>query len=97
MENSEISGVGYQQGTLAGYEVREFLLEKWKRTCAYCGAKDTKLEIEHIQPRSKGGSNRVSNLCLACLFNEGLLRHDGHEEMSKFLVEPLAYPALPLK
>jgi 5-methylcytosine-specific restriction endonuclease McrA len=67
MENVEISGVGYQQGTLAGYEVREFLLEKWDRTCAYCGAKDTRLEIEHIQPRSKGGSNRVSNLCLACV------------------------------
>jgi 5-methylcytosine-specific restriction endonuclease McrA len=66
MEDSEISGVGYQQGTLAGYEIREFLLEKWDRTCAYCGAKDIKLEIEHIQPRSKGGSNRVSNLCLAC-------------------------------
>ncbi|NET91195.1 MAG: HNH endonuclease [Kamptonema sp. SIO1D9] len=66
MKNSDISGVGYQQGTLAGYEIREFLLEKWGRICAYCGEKDTKLEIEHIQPRSKGGSNRVSNLCLAC-------------------------------
>src|ERR671933_1249021 len=67
MEDADISGVGYQQGTLFGYEIREFLLEKWDRTCAYCGAKDTKLEIEHIQPRSKGGSNRVSNLCLACI------------------------------
>lgn len=67
MQDAEISGVGYQQGTLAGYEVREFLLEKWDRTCTYCGAKDTQLEIEHIQPRSKGGSNRVSNLCLACV------------------------------
>ena len=67
MQSASISGVGYQQGTLAGYEVREFLLEKWDRTCAYCGGKDTKLEIEHINPRSKGGSNRVSNLCLACV------------------------------
>ncbi|MEQ8756187.1 MAG: RNA-guided endonuclease IscB [Coleofasciculus sp. G1-WW12-02] len=66
MQDAEISGIGYQQGTLFGYEIREFLLEKWNRTCAYCGAKDTKLEIEHIQPRSKGGSNRISNLCLAC-------------------------------
>lgn len=67
MEDAEISGKGYQQGTLAGYEIREFLLEKWGRTCAYCGTKDIKLEIEHIQPRSKGGSNRLSNLCLACV------------------------------
>lgn len=61
-----ISGVEYQQGTLAGYEVREYLLEKWKRTCAYCGAKAVPLQIDHIHPRSLGGTNRISNLALAC-------------------------------
>jgi hypothetical protein len=66
LENPEISGVQYQQGTLLGYEVREYLLEKFNRTCAYCGAKDLPLEIEHIKPKSKGGSNRISNLTLAC-------------------------------
>jgi hypothetical protein len=66
MENAEVSGVQYQQGTLAGYESREYLLEKWNRTCAYCGAKDIPLQIEHIQPRGKGGTHRISNLCLAC-------------------------------
>jgi 5-methylcytosine-specific restriction endonuclease McrA len=66
MENPEISGREYQQGTLAGYEVRGYLLEKWNRTCSYCGAKDLPLQIEHIQPRAKGGTNRITNLCLAC-------------------------------
>jgi 5-methylcytosine-specific restriction endonuclease McrA len=66
MENPEISGAEYQQGTLAGYEVREYLLEKWKSKCTYCSKEGVPLQIEHIQPRSKGGSNRVSNLCLAC-------------------------------
>jgi len=66
MENAEISGVEYQQGELAGYEVREYLLEKWGRKCAYCGATNTQLEIDHITPKSCGGSNRVSNLTLAC-------------------------------
>ncbi|CDM95168.1 HNH endonuclease [Limnospira indica PCC 8005] len=66
MENPEISGVEYQQGELQGYEIREYLLEKWGRTCAYCGAQNVLLEVEHIQPRSKGGSDRVSNLTLAC-------------------------------
>jgi 5-methylcytosine-specific restriction endonuclease McrA len=65
--NAEISGVAYQQGELAGYEVREYLLEKWGRTCAYCGANDTPLEVEHIIPKSRGGSNRVSNLTIACV------------------------------
>jgi hypothetical protein len=66
MENPEISDVQYQQGKLQGYEVREYLLEKWDRTCAYCEADQVPLEVEHIVPKSKGGSNRVSNLCLAC-------------------------------
>jgi 5-methylcytosine-specific restriction endonuclease McrA len=66
LQNPEISGVQYQQGELAGYEVREYLLEKWGRKCAYCGAGNTPLEIEHIVPRSRGGSDRVSNLTLSC-------------------------------
>lgn len=66
MENPEISGVEYQQGTLVGYEVREYLLAKWSRECAYCGAQNVPLEIDHIHPRSTGGSDRVSNLTLAC-------------------------------
>ncbi len=66
INNPEISGIEYQQGELAGYEIREYLLSKWNRKCAYCGAENLPLEIEHIQPKSKGGSNRVSNLTLAC-------------------------------
>ncbi len=66
MQNPEISGVQYQQGELQGYEVREYLLEKWNRQCAYCGVKNVPLEVEHIHPRFQGGSNRVSNLTLSC-------------------------------
>ena len=66
MQNPEISWVEYQQGELLGYEVREYLLEKWGRTCAYCDAQNTPLEVEHIVPRSRGGTNRISNLTLSC-------------------------------
>jgi len=66
MVNPEISGVEYQQGELAGYEVREYLLQKWQNTCAYCNKKNIPLEIDHIIAKSKAGSNRVSNLTLAC-------------------------------
>jgi 5-methylcytosine-specific restriction endonuclease McrA len=66
LENPEISGVEYQQGTLAGYEVREYLLNKWDRKCTYCKAENVPLQIEHVQPKAKGGSDRISNLCLAC-------------------------------
>jgi 5-methylcytosine-specific restriction endonuclease McrA len=64
--NPEISGVEYQHGTLYGSEVREYLLEKWGRTCAYCGERNVPLQIEHLIPTSRGGSDRVSNLTLAC-------------------------------
>jgi len=66
IQNPEISGIEYRAGTFKGYECREYLLEKWNRQCAYCGVKDVPLEIEHIQPKSQGGSDRISNLCLAC-------------------------------
>ncbi|HEX4206413.1 MAG TPA: RNA-guided endonuclease IscB [Ktedonobacteraceae bacterium] len=66
MDHPEINGTEYQQGTLAGYEVREYLLQKWNRQCSYCGAKDIPLQVEHIHARANGGTNRVSNLALAC-------------------------------
>ena len=66
LENPEISGVEYQQGTLQGYEVRQYLLEKWGRKCAYCDAEKVPLEVEHLQAKANGGSNRVSNLALGC-------------------------------
>jgi 5-methylcytosine-specific restriction endonuclease McrA len=68
MENAEIKGAGYQQGELAGYELREYLLLKWDHECAYKskGSCNDYLEIEHIVPKSRGGSNRVSNLTIAC-------------------------------
>ncbi len=72
LQNPEISGVEYQQGTLFGYEVREYLLEKWRRACAYCevsgvGSRSVPLNIEHIRAKARGGTNRVSNLTLACV------------------------------
>jgi 5-methylcytosine-specific restriction endonuclease McrA len=66
LENPEIAGIEYQQGTLAGYEVREYLLAKWGRKCAYCDAENVPLQIEHIHPKARGGTNRVSNLTLGC-------------------------------
>jgi len=66
MMNPEINGIEYQQGELQGYEIREYLLEKFDRTCVYCGKKDVPLQIEHIIPKSREGSNRVSNLTISC-------------------------------
>jgi 5-methylcytosine-specific restriction endonuclease McrA len=66
MENPEISGAEYQQGTLFGYEIKQYLLEKWDRACSYCGRKHVPLQVEHILAKANGSTDRVSNLCLAC-------------------------------
>lgn len=66
LQNPEISGIEYQRGTLFGYEVKEYLLEKWGRKCVYCGKENIPLQIEHMVPKGRGGSDRVSNLGLAC-------------------------------
>jgi 5-methylcytosine-specific restriction endonuclease McrA len=62
-----LEGAEYQHGTLHGMEVREYLLAKFGRACIYCGKADVPLNIDHVRPRSRGGSDRVSNLVLACV------------------------------
>ncbi|MEG3935525.1 MULTISPECIES: RNA-guided endonuclease IscB [unclassified Microcoleus] len=84
LENPDISGVEYQQGELQGYEVREYLLNKWNRKCAYCDTENVPLQVEHIHPKAKGGSNRISNLCLAC---EKCNQKKGTQDVEQFLVK----------
>jgi hypothetical protein len=40
-----------------------------KFTCQYCGAKapDVLLHVDHIEPKSKGGKNDITNLITACV------------------------------
>ena len=66
LQNPEIAGVDYQRGTLFGWEVWNYLLAKWGHRCAYCGATGVRLEQEHLIPGSRGGSDRITNLTVAC-------------------------------
>lgn len=51
-------------------ELRGRVRELFQNRCAYCQTAEsltvTVFEIEHIVPRSKGGSTTFENLCLAC-------------------------------
>jgi RRXRR protein/HNH endonuclease len=94
MQAPEISGIEYQQGELMGYHVREYLLAKWKRKCAYCGRAGIPLEVEHIVPRIRGGTNRVSNLTLACktcnqVKGKRTAGEFGHPEVQARALKPL--------
>lgn len=84
LENPEISSIEYQQGTRVGYEMREYLLNKWGRECAYCGAQNVPLQVEHIHPRAAGGSDRVSNLTLAC---QPCNQQKGAQDINTFLAK----------
>ncbi len=66
MQDATLQGEDYQTGTLAGCELRQYVLLKWKHTCAYCGASGVPLELDHVVPRSRGGSDRESNRVPAC-------------------------------
>lgn len=99
MQNPEISGIEYQQGELQGYEVREYLLEKFNRKCVYCGIENVPLEIEHINPKARGGSNRVSNLtisCKECNIAKGTQTAEefGHPEINNLVKKSLKDAAL---
>ena len=63
LDNPLISGIEYQQGTLSGYT--QYLLERFNHRRVYRDAKNVPLEIDHVIPKSKGGSDRVSNLVIA--------------------------------
>ncbi|GCC11301.1 CRISPR-associated endonuclease Cas9 [archaeon] len=89
MSKPEIKGVEYQQGELEGYEVREYLLEKWKHECAYCDKGNIPLEIEHIIPKIRGGTDRVSNLTLAC--------HKCNQKKGDKTAEEFGYPNIQKK
>jgi 5-methylcytosine-specific restriction endonuclease McrA len=82
LEHPEIEGVEYQHGTLAGYEVREYVLLKWNHQCAYCDGRSVPLELDHVQPRAKHGTDRVSNLTLACL---ACNQRKGNRDVREFL------------
>ena len=68
MENPDSHEKEYQHGTLYGYELKSYLIEKYAHTCQYCGgvSEDRRLEWEHKIPKSRGGSDSVKNATLAC-------------------------------
>ena len=80
MQDAEVSGREYQQGDLAGWQLRSYVFHRDGAKCVYCGnAKAERYELDHIVPRSRGGANRVSNLVVSC--------HDCNVEKDNLSVE----------
>lgn len=62
---------------------RNSIKEKWNYQCAYCGSEED-LTLDHITPRSKGGSNRVTNVLCAC---KQCNNSKGHEFWSEWYMK----------
>ncbi len=92
MQTPDIAGVQYQQGILAGYEVRASLLEKWGRPCIDCDAVNVPLQIEHLRPKADGGSNRPSTLEIAC---EPCNQKKGSRPLADFVRDPRRLSRIP--
>ncbi len=66
--------------------IRWLVFEKCGRSCCVCGATaadGAKLEVDHIQPVSRGGSNNLDNLqilCRTCNSGKGALYDQGQRD-----------------
>ena len=65
MMNPDIQGIEYQRGTLFGWQVRAYILERDQGRCVYCRRSKVRLELDHVRPRAVG-SDRVDNLVACC-------------------------------
>ena len=89
IKDPNISGIEYQQGTLYGYNIRNYLLEKHGRKCFYCGKTVSDFEVEHMTPKARGGSNRIDNLTLSC--------HECNQKKDTLTAEEFIKQTLPAK
>ena len=62
--DTKLWGSDYQQGNLYQTELRSFIFSHSNSKCVYCGTKAA--EIDHVIPRSNGGTNSTYNLVATC-------------------------------
>jgi 5-methylcytosine-specific restriction endonuclease McrA/ribosomal protein L21E len=85
LDNPEISGTQYQQGRMYGYtDKKAYLFEREQGCCIYCGihASKAKIEIDHVVPKSKGGTDSLNNLVLSC---NACNQAKGNQDVQTFL------------
>lgn len=46
--------------------IRARILARDEVTCQYCGATDLPMDVDHVVPLTRGGSNKDDNLVTAC-------------------------------
>jgi len=70
--NPDINGIEYQEGEMKGFDsVKEYVKIRDNYTCHYKELRpditcSERLEVDHLIPRSSGGTDRPSNLVCSC-------------------------------
>jgi hypothetical protein len=75
--------------------IRFAVLERDHFACQYCGARppDTILQVDHIHPRSAGGTDEMDNLITACwVCNLGKHANTGSEPPNEWQCVPITKP-----
>ena len=72
---------------------RKNILKRDNHTCQYCGVHSTRLTIDHIVPRQKGGPDTWENLVTACVQCN---TQKGHKSVSEAKMELKSSPRKPL-
>ncbi len=68
IQNPDVAGVGYQQGTLYGWgyeNLKQYVLERDGHRCQHCKAQQ-KLHVHHLIWRRNGGADTHQNLITLC-------------------------------
>lgn len=70
--------------------VRAYLEDRQRYRCAYCRVDFDSLQIDHITPVSRGGSDAIGNLVLACV---GCNKEKGTQTAAEFGFDDVALSA----
>ena len=65
VKGKKLQGIEYQQSDFEGHNLREKVLWRDGYRCQRCGA-TINLQMHHIIPRNKGGTNTLDNLITLC-------------------------------
>ena len=75
---------GYQRGELYQQENhKQAARARDNYTCQCCGKKNCRLEVHHLLPRTRGGSNKLANLITLCS-DCHQLAHSSEEQLLSF-------------
>lgn len=94
MTNPEIQGKEYQQGDTYGYyDTRYYVFARDNYTCQVCKQKNKVLQTHHIIYRSKGGSDKASNLIVVCTDCHTFENHQEGNIFWKWMMEGKKLPS----